>query len=67
MIEETISERQRQTLLLVVKGYSNKEIAESLGISENTVKTHVSSLISLFDTDNRTHCAAEARRLRIVE
>lgn len=67
LIEEAISERQKQTLLLVVKGYSNKEIAENLGISESTVKTHVSSLINLFDADNRTHCVAEARRLHILE
>jgi len=66
IIEDNLSERQKQTLLLIVKGYSNREIAESLGISESTVKTHVSSLISLFEADNRTHCVAEARRLQIV-
>jgi len=67
LIEEFISDRQKQTLLMLVKGYSNKEIAQNLSISESTVKTHVSSLISLFEADNRTHCVAEARRLQIIE
>jgi DNA-binding NarL/FixJ family response regulator len=67
LIENAISQRQQQTLLLIAKGYSNSEIAEYLGISESTVKTHVSSLISLFDSDNRTHCVAEARRLKFID
>jgi len=67
LIEENISERQRQTLLLVAEGYSNQEIASNLGITESTVKTHVSSLIALFEADNRTHCVAEARRLHVVD
>ena len=65
-IEQIISQRQRQTLVMIAKGYSNAEIAKSLDISESTVKTHVSSLISLFEADNRTHCVAEARRLKVV-
>ncbi len=67
LIEQSISDRQKQTLLMLVKGYSNKEIAQNLCISESTVKTHVSSLISLFEADNRTHCVAEARRLQILD
>jgi len=66
-IEDHISQRQQETLLLIAKGFSNHQIATNLGISENTVKSHVSSLMSLFEADNRTHCVAEARRLHIVD
>ncbi len=66
LIEAQISNRQMQTLKLLVMGHSNLEIAESLGIVESTVKSHIQALLSLFNADNRTHCAAEARRLNIV-
>ncbi len=66
-IKNKMSLRQQQILLLVAKGYSNQEIATSLNLSESTIKTHVSTLIALFDSDNRTHCAAEARRLDFIQ
>ena len=65
-IVEHLSERLKQTLLMIAKGYSNQEISISLGISGSTVKKHVGSLITLFEADNRTHCVAEARRLKFL-
>ena len=65
-IENELSKRQQETLLYVAKGYSNAEIASSLGITESTVKSHVSASISAFSADNRTHCVAEARRLGFI-
>ena len=67
LIEEVITSRQLQTLLLIAKGYSNHEIADQLGITESTIKKHVSLLIAIFESDNRTHCVAEARRLKFVD
>ena len=65
-IEESLSIRQRQTLLLIAKGYSNREIACSFDIVESTVKSHIQALFLLFEADNRTHCVSEARRLNII-
>ncbi|MBQ0754746.1 MAG: response regulator transcription factor [Gammaproteobacteria bacterium] len=62
----TLSARQQEVLLLVSEGYSNREIAESLGISSSTVKSHLAALMELLAADNRSHCVAEARRLRLV-
>ncbi|MEM7207727.1 MAG: response regulator transcription factor [Pseudomonadota bacterium] len=67
LIEEGISKRQREALLLIARGYTNKEISTSMSVTESTVKSHVSSLMNLFDADNRTHCVAEARRLGMLE
>ena len=67
LIQQTMSQRQQQALLLLAKGCSNLEIANLMSISESTVKTHVSCLIALFEADNRTHCVIEARRLNFVD
>ncbi|MDX1695293.1 MAG: response regulator transcription factor [Ketobacteraceae bacterium] len=65
-ILEQLSSRRKDVLLLIAEGYSNSEIAETLSISETTVKAHVSALISILDADNRYHCVAEARKMGIL-
>lgn len=66
-IEDQLSSRQQQTLLLIAEGFNNLEIADQLGIEECTIKKHVSSLMTLFAANNRTHCVAKARRLGLVD
>jgi len=44
-IYELLSDREKEVLALIVKGYSNKEIAEQLVISVKTVETHKSNLM----------------------
>lgn len=61
-----ISNRQFSVLQLITTGLSNKEIARELDISESTVKTHVSSLISALAVHNRTACVTEAQRLGLL-
>lgn len=63
---EQLSSRRKDVLILIAEGYSNGEIADTLSISETTVKAHVSALISILDADNRYHCVAEARKLGII-
>ncbi|MCG8672168.1 MAG: response regulator transcription factor [Pseudomonadales bacterium] len=65
-ILEQLSSRRKDVLVLIAEGYSNGEIAETLSISETTVKAHVSALISILEADNRYHCVAEARKLGII-
>ncbi len=55
-----ITEREREVLLQVAQGLSNREIADKLVISEKTVKTHISSLLSKLDLDDRTQLAIYA-------
>lgn len=58
--EGGLSARETQVLELVVDRLSNKEIAERLSISENTVKNHLKSILSKLQLSNRRQAAAYA-------
>lgn len=66
-ITSQLSGRRQEVLVLMSEGYTNSEMAKTLGIAEATIKTHVSALLSIFDVDNRSHCIAEARKLGILK
>lgn len=57
-----LSARQLEVLGQLTLGKSNQEIAEALGISIGTVKTHVHTLLTLIGARNRTHAALIAGR-----
>lgn len=61
-----ISEREKDVLDLIAAGHSNKEIARLLGVSPNTVKTHVSRLLEKLDAERRTQAILKARELGLV-
>ncbi|MDN4616936.1 response regulator transcription factor [Paenibacillus sp. PsM32] len=54
--------REREVLMLIAEGMSNKEIAEELHISIKTVKTHVSNLLMKCELEDRTQLAIYAHR-----
>ena len=58
--EEPLTEREVEVLKLLARGLQNKEIAEELLISERTVSTHVSNIISKLHLANRTQAALYA-------
>jgi len=57
-VNEAMSPRQRQVLELVVKGYSNKQIASELSLAEGTVKVHVAAILRHLGVANRAAAAA---------
>jgi DNA-binding NarL/FixJ family response regulator len=57
---ESLTSREIEVLRQIAKGMSNKEIASTLFISERTVKTHVSSILSKLDLADRTQAALYA-------
>lgn len=65
-MRESLTERETETLRLIAKGMSNKEIAENLTVSEVTVKTHVSSILSKLNLQSRTQAALFALKEGLV-
>jgi NarL family two-component system response regulator LiaR len=60
--EEPLTEREVEVLKLVAQGQPNQEIAETLVISERTVRTHVSNILNKLHLANRTQAALYALR-----
>ena len=57
-----LTDRESEVLGLVAKGLANKQIALALGISEHTVKFHVSSIYTKLNVTNRTEAVREGLR-----
>jgi NarL family two-component system response regulator LiaR len=55
-----LTEREIDVLRLVAQGESNQQIAEDLSVSINTIKTHMRSILSKLQLDNRTQIATYA-------
>ena len=63
---ETLTERELEVLRLVAQGQSNREISDLLTISEATVRTHVSNILSKLNVGSRTQAALYALREGLV-
>jgi NarL family two-component system response regulator LiaR len=59
---QALSPREREVLGLVTRGYSNRQIARELGIGDETVKTHVSSVLAKLGVQDRIQAAIFALR-----
>jgi two-component system, NarL family, response regulator LiaR len=64
--EELLTPREEDVLVLIAKGFSNKEVASRLGLSDPTVRTHVSSILGKLGLTNRTQAALYAIRQGLV-
>ena len=61
-----LSARECDVLALIVSGYSNREIADELGIAHNTVKNHLRSILARLGVRNRAQAAAYAVNNKLV-
>ncbi len=61
-----ISDREYDVLELLAQGQSNKEIAETLFVSGNTVKTHLAHLYEKLEVSRRTQAIQKARSLNMI-
>jgi NarL family two-component system response regulator LiaR len=64
--EEALTEREIDVLRLVAQGASNPQIAETLCISVNTVKSHLKNILAKLQLDNRTQAATYAVQSGLV-
>ena len=65
--QEQLTEREREVLDLLAKGYRNKEIAEKLIISERTVKFHVGIIFQKLGVSNRAEAVSKAIQTGLVK
>ena len=63
---ETLTEREVEVLRHVARGRANKEIARELHLGEQTVKTHVSSILGKLGVPSRTQAALYAVKVGLV-
>jgi LuxR family maltose regulon positive regulatory protein len=65
-VREALSARERSIVELIAQGQSNKEIARTLGISPETVKTYVKNIFVKLNVDKRAQAVARAQALGLV-
>ncbi len=61
-----ISERELEVLGRIAAGQSNKQIAQELGVSPNTIKTHVANLFEKLEVGRRTEAILRGRELGLI-
>lgn len=61
-----LTDRELTVLRLVAGGYSNKEIGRTLGISDGTVKNHLTDILEKLHARDRTHAVLKAIALRFL-
>jgi DNA-binding CsgD family transcriptional regulator len=62
-----ITPKERMILQLLARNYSNKEIAQSIAVSEETVKWHLKNLFGKLDAGSRKHAVMRARTLGFID
>jgi NarL family two-component system response regulator LiaR len=63
---DTLTDRETDVLRHLARGSSNKDIADALGIGDETVKTHVANVLSKLQVENRAQAIVQALRLGLV-
>ncbi|AZZ96388.1 response regulator transcription factor [Pseudoalteromonas sp. R3] len=66
-ILDDLTEREKQILVLIAQGHSNKEIAAQLFKAEGTIRNHVSNLLSKLHVRDRTQATLKAVELGLVQ
>ena len=61
-----LTDRECQILELLAAGQANKEIARTLDVSPNTVKTHIANLFAKLEVERRTQAIQKARELKLL-
>jgi DNA-binding NarL/FixJ family response regulator len=65
-IDNPLTDKELNTLNLVVQGFSNGEIASKIGFSVATVKSHMGSIMNKLGASDRTEAAVLAMRAKLI-
>lgn len=66
MKREILTKREKEVFDLLVKNKTTKEIAEELGISEKTIRNHISNVIQKLDVKGRSGAVVELLKLNEI-
>lgn len=66
MSKEILTKREREVFELLIKNYTTKEIAEKLGISEKTVRNHISNVMQKLGVKGRSSAVIELLKLNEI-
>jgi len=66
VLPDPLSEREIELLRLIASGLSNKEVAESLFITEGTVKNHITHILGKLGVRDRTQAALKAKEIGLI-
>jgi DNA-binding NarL/FixJ family response regulator len=67
MGDDDLTARELDVLRLIRDGYRNKQIADQLSISENTVNFHIKNLVDKLQANDRTHAVTIALRRGLLQ
>ena len=67
LVDDELTPREHEVLILIAEGATNKEIAAKLVVSENTARNHVSHILSKLGFSRRSEAAAYAVRKGLVK
>lgn len=67
MSKEILTTREMEVFSLLVKNYTTKEISNELGISEKTVRNHISNVMQKLEVTSRTNAVIELLKLNLFE
>lgn len=65
--DDTLTPRETDVLRLIAAGNTNKEIGTQLGLTEDTVKSHVKNILGKLDANDRTHAVTIALKRGVIE
>lgn len=65
-LEDPLSERELEVLILLASGKTNREVARDLFVSVGTVKSHTGNIYRKLNAKNRTEALAQARKLKLL-
>ena len=66
MSKGILTKREREVFELLIKNYTTKEIAEKLGISEKTVRNHISNVMQKLGVKGRSSAVSELLKLNEI-
>ena len=67
MSKEILTTREMEVFSLLVKNYTTKEISNELGISEKSVRNHISTVMQKLEVTSRTSAVIELLKLNLFE